>query len=86
MHKPSPSFREQPCWVIGLTLLSLLFAFPITAQEKKKKPAAPPEGVTVQRDIVFATHDGIALALDLYLPKAESESPLPVVIWVHGGG
>ncbi len=86
MHKSSPSAPTHPCWIISLTLLSLILAFPAAAQQKKKKLAPPPEGAIAQRDIVYATHDGIELALDLYLPSAKAEDPLPVVIWVHGGG
>tara|TARA_R110002096_G_scaffold23303_4_gene74240 strand:- start:220 stop:1143 length:924 start_codon:yes stop_codon:yes gene_type:complete len=76
----------QPCWIIGITLLGLLGTPLVDAQGKKKKPAAVPEGVTVKKDIVYATHDGIELGLDLYLPKEKSAQPLPVVMWIHGGG
>ena len=37
-----------------------------------------------QTGITFATHDGVALLVDLYLP--EGEGPHPAVIDVHGGG
>ncbi len=39
--------------------------------------------VTVQRDITYATVDGIQLGLDLYLP--DGEGPHPAVIYLHGG-
>lgn len=39
--------------------------------------------VTTQADIVYATVDGIQLALDLYLP--EGEGPHPAVVYLHGG-
>tara|TARA_R110000850_G_scaffold9033_18_gene33365 strand:- start:2629 stop:3501 length:873 start_codon:yes stop_codon:yes gene_type:complete len=71
---------------MALTLLSLLCSPLTDAQQGKKKQTGPPEGSTVQKNIVFATHDGIDLALDLYLPVEKSDKPLPVVIWVHGGG
>ena len=45
----------------------------------------PPEGVNVLRDITFATVAEQKLQLDLYRPK-EVLGPLPVVVWVHGGG
>lgn len=41
--------------------------------------------VRIQPDIVFAVRDGAALAGDLYLP-AEAPSPVPVLIFIHGGG
>lgn len=37
---------------------------------------------TVKSDLIFATVDGQALALDLYLPEAK---PKGVIIWIHGG-
>lgn len=40
-------------------------------------------GVTVQKDIVYATVDGVELGLDLYRP--ESDAPVPVVVYIHGG-
>ena len=37
----------------------------------------------VHKDIAYATVDGKALALDLYLPAGVRTPPL--VVWVHGG-
>lgn len=39
----------------------------------------------VQRDLVYKRVNGRAIKLDLYSPKNISQ-PLPVVIWIHGGG
>lgn len=36
-------------------------------------------------DIVYATPNGRSLHLDVYLPR-EGKRPLPVIIWLHGGG
>lgn len=41
---------------------------------------------TTQRDIEYATIDGVSLRLDLYLPNHPSDGLVPLVIWVHGGG
>jgi len=37
--------------------------------------------------IEYAKHDGITVEMDLYLPKdtARQDSPMPVIIWIHGG-
>jgi acetyl esterase/lipase len=40
--------------------------------------------VDVRRDVVYATHDGVALSGDLYLPKGAG--PFPALVAVHGGG
>ncbi len=38
---------------------------------------------TVHRDVVYATVDGKALGLDIYLPAGVANPPL--LVWVHGG-
>ena len=43
-----------------------------------------PEGVTVHRDLIYGRVGERELPLDLYLPP-DTSSPVPVVIWVHGG-
>src|SRR5262249_21065312 len=40
--------------------------------------------IEVRRDVVYATHDGMQLAGDLYLPKGSG--PFPALVAVHGGG
>jgi acetyl esterase/lipase len=47
--------------------------------------AAPvPEGVEVERAIVYGKTGGKDLLLDLYRP-VDRKAPLPVVVWIHGG-
>jgi acetyl esterase/lipase len=41
-------------------------------------------GADVRKDVVYATHDGVALAGDLYLPRGTG--PFPALVAVHGGG
>jgi len=38
------------------------------------------------KDIVYDTVGGKDLLLDLYLPEEQTETPRPLVIWIHGGG
>ncbi|PAY16166.1 calcium sensor EFh [Rhodopirellula sp. SM50] len=45
-----------------------------------------PDDVTVERDVVFGTGGGRELTMHLVLPKEKSEKPLPVYVWIHGGG
>ena len=40
--------------------------------------------IEVHRDVVYATHDGVQLSGDLYLPKGAG--PFPALVAVHGGG
>lgn len=43
-------------------------------------------GVTYIPDVTYATIDGIDLKLDWMIPRTRGTSPLPVVVWFHGGG
>ena len=42
-------------------------------------------GVTVHRDLAYVENGHARQKLDLYLPE-KSAGPLPVIVWVHGGG
>lgn len=51
----------------------------------------PPESVTVERDIVYATYGKRKVMLDMYLPNfKKSRKPpkgkIPCIITIHGGG
>jgi acetyl esterase/lipase len=49
-------------------------------------PPDAPEGVEVIRDLGFTeTPDGV-LTLDIYRPIERSDSPLPVIVFLFGGG
>lgn len=58
-------------------------AAPPATAEPSMKPAGA--NLRIIRDLTYATVDGKALLLDLYLPP-EPAGPLPLIIWVHGGG
>lgn len=71
--------------IVGLLPLMLAVGPAIGAEPKKKEPPLP-SGVRVLRDLEFARPDDRPQLLDLYLPEKKSAKPLPVVVWVHGGG
>ena len=48
--------------------------------------AIPTMAHRVLHDIEYATVDGTSLLLDLHLPSGPVENPVPLVLWVHGGG
>lgn len=45
-----------------------------------------PDDVTVLRDVVFGTGGGRDLTMHIVLPKEKSATPMPVYVWIHGGG
>ncbi|HEX4794381.1 MAG TPA: alpha/beta hydrolase, partial [Humisphaera sp.] len=40
----------------------------------------------VERDIAYIPNGDPAQTLDLYLPANSSDKPLPLIVWIHGGG
>ncbi|HWE96592.1 MAG TPA: alpha/beta hydrolase [Tepidisphaeraceae bacterium] len=72
---------------VALICLVTCFAAPVMAEEKAaSKQAGAPEGITAQRDILYVPGGDPAQSLDLYLPTKPSEKPLPLVVYIHGGG
>jgi acetyl esterase/lipase len=75
----------RTCWT--LILLVLLYAVPSSAQLSKNSrwTGGLKERYLVTQNIVYSPVDTISDRLDLYVPK-ELKSPVPVLIWIHGGG
>src|SRR5258706_11756233 len=63
--------------VLAATIVLLAAAGRAPAQESKRE-------VEIRRDLQYATHDGVALKGDYYVPKAAGK--YPVLIAVNGGG
>jgi acetyl esterase/lipase len=42
--------------------------------------------VAVTRDVEYGEGDGVKLKLDVVQPKADSDSPRPALVFIHGGG
>jgi acetyl esterase/lipase len=60
---------------------------PAWSQQPPKTPPLPtlPPGVKVVRDTLYVEGGHERNRLDLYLPE-KTDGPLPIVVWVHGGG
>jgi len=65
-----------------LAVLALIVPFSMAASAQTPKSAAVPEGTKVEKDLSYGDH--ARNKLDLFVPK--SDEPLPLVIWIHGGG
>jgi acetyl esterase/lipase len=70
-----------------MQVLALGLAIESSAQQPKApaKPPQVPPGVKVERDLEYARVGEKKLLLDLYVPE-KADGPLPLIIWVHGGG
>src|SRR5438067_9711157 len=88
--------RRALCSSVATVGLLALLAGLTAAQDdkgapKEKDKAAPksatpfqlPEGTKAHRDLAYGAHE--RQKLDLFLPPDVS-GPLPLVLWVHGGG
>ena len=76
------------------SLIGLLLVLALTAtgcpprEEADDRPGITltVTGVTITRDIEYGRVDGRPLLLDIYNPLEPIVSPMPAVIWIHGGG
>lgn len=46
----------------------------------------PAKRYQVVRDVVYGDGEGVPLKLDLYLPMKKPKRPMPLVVFIHGGG
>lgn len=49
------------------------------------RPMMEVRDAAIQRDLVYKRINGAVLTLDLYSPEKATD-PLPVILWIHGGG
>lgn len=69
--------------ILGATMLVAI----AVANPNAAAPASPkaPDGVILHRDLAYVQEGHSRQKLDLYLPE-NGAGPLPVIVWVHGGG
>jgi acetyl esterase/lipase len=69
-------------------LTAVLFVgVPAVAAEPSPTVAAPSlPPLRVFRGLVYSSVEGTELKLDLHLPPEPPAKPLPLVVWIHGGG
>src|SRR5437868_1245841 len=68
-------------WLPALMLVLLLMPAPTPGS------AAPPGPTSsVRRDVTYCTAGGLALKMDIYMPRASGGQPAPVALYAHGGG
>ena len=65
--------------VTGYVLVAWVAGLSVTAVQQ----ASPGDEL---RTLTYASHDGTDLLLDLYLPAQPIRRPIPVILFLHGGG
>ncbi len=57
-----------------------------TGNRGSHPPVELPSGVVAHRDLAYAAVGDRELHLDLYVPQTKPAKPMPLVVWIHGGG
>jgi acetyl esterase/lipase len=72
----------------SLLMVGLVLALGTSSLEAQKKvvPVTLPESVEMVRDVEFGTGGDRTLRMHILRPKKAPEQPMPVVVWIHGGG
>src|SRR3954466_622118 len=70
----------------GFALLALILAGAAPSECGTRGEAPDPPGVEVIRDVEYGTGGGRPLRMHIIRPASPPRGPLPVVVWVHGGG
>jgi acetyl esterase/lipase len=64
----------------------LAAAFLVAAGCVEQARSQVTNGIRLERDISYVPDGDSSQRLDLYLPERSSDKPLPLVVWIHGGG
>ena len=68
---------------LALVLVSSA-AFAQARDSDRERPL--PAGITKHADVTYASIGDRELHLDVYAPSTKPASPIPAIVWVHGGG
>ncbi len=80
------SYRHVSC-VLSLVVGWLaLLAGETRGQNSAPKGPTLPQGFVAERDVKYVPDGDAAQTLDIYFPEQPAEKPLPLLIWIHGGG
>lgn len=75
--------------LVIFTLISVscaIIAAPALAQKPEPKRPTLPAGFVGEYDVKYVPDGDAAQTLDIYFPETPAEKPLPLLIWIHGGG
>ena len=75
------------CFLRVLLIVPFLLGVvgPSAGQDRGREQELPP-GIVKHANLTYAEVDGRELQLDVYAREPRTERPVPVVVWVHGGG
>lgn len=80
------SYRFLAVMLISFTASFSLPATPVHAQKQESKQAKLPAGFVAEYDIPYVPQGDESQSLDIYYPEKPTDSPQPLLVWIHGGG
>lgn len=87
----SPALAASLAAIVAIIVCQALAVTPTPrpgTPTSQSKPAAPdrlPEGVKTLRNVEYAKVGTKSLLMDVFVP-AGADKPLPLIVWIHGGG
>jgi acetyl esterase/lipase len=75
--------RSRLTYLLGHATMKLFFLFTLLTGSllAQQRPA-----IKIEKDIAYIEGGDEAQKLDLYLPEAPADKPLPLIVHIHGGG
>jgi acetyl esterase/lipase len=91
---PEPTATTPPTsgQAYNTAVFATLFAAPLRTTTKTATPASTtPQTIEAKpgasyRDVTYCTPDGIAQKMNVFYPKQLSDKPIPITVYIHGGG
>ncbi len=65
---------------------ALVFVTECWAQKPAPQRTVPPQGFAAEYDVPYVPDGDAAQSLDIYYPEKSADKPLPLLVWIHGGG
>lgn len=72
--------------LVLLSLSRLVFAAEAPVEKAAPKRPALPAGFVAEYDVRYVPDGDEAQSLDIYFPENRAGKPLPLLVWIHGGG
>jgi acetyl esterase/lipase len=72
--------------LLNLTILACAWSFGCPTDSVADEPESLPDDVVLTRELRYRDGPSSHLTLDLAMPKADSASPRPAIVVIHGGG
>jgi acetyl esterase/lipase len=74
-------------WALAFSVITLsCVSSHAAAQNPAPQRPTLPQGFVAQYDVQYVPEGDEAQALDIYYPERAAEKPLPLLVWIHGGG